>query len=199
MKHLFLLNGPPHSGKDTVADYLCELLGMDRVRAQHCKFAEPLKAATVALLGVFNGRLPGTDWGRYDPVKDEPHPDCFGKTPRQVAIAVSEELCKPLWGQGFFGELAAREIKDSLDYTDVFVFSDCGFQPEVDALLLNLPKDHEWTVHLWHIYRPNTTFLGDSRGWINHAGTALPRSILNVGSKDDLKIEILQAIKESNL
>lgn len=195
MKHLFLLNGPPRCGKDTVAEMISGLLLMDKIHTYHMKLASPVKRIAAA---VAQELVPNVlDWSDLDAHKDEPWDSLLGRTPRELAIAVSEALCKPLFGQGFFGTLALREVLSMREHADVFTVSDCGFQAEVNEFLEHLSPE-DWKVHLWQIYRQGTSFEGDSRGWLSmgqHA-TATQRSLLNVGTRDDLKIEVINALRE---
>lgn len=184
--NIYLLNGPPGCGKDTAGAMLANML-------EGCtlKFAESLKEATHRMLAGFvgNGIVP-FDWDAYEDCKDAPNPDFFGVTPRQMYIAVSEKLLKPLLGHGFFGREMALRIGALWDAGSV-VITDCGFQEEVDALRDALP---DAKYHLVRLRRKGCDFSADSRGYIHNPGGTLAE-IANDGSKADLRVMLADYLR----
>ncbi len=83
---IILVNGPPRSGKDTIGQLLCQ-----RLPLVLDKFARKLKEAAHALYG-----MPELPHDHFEACKDTPLEQFFGKSPRQVYIAVSETYFKPL-------------------------------------------------------------------------------------------------------
>jgi len=173
---LVFLNGPPGCGKDIVAEHLAG-------RAmRHLKFADPLKDAACSLMGI--------DRTHLERVKNLPvRPDVKKTllpvmTHRDFLIALSEGLVKPWLGDGHFGSLAGRQIVNTFRpvpggrrpaYVGA-VFSDCGFDREVEACLLYLlASDLPALAEVWQIERPGVSFAGDSRGWLSR--TAIPDSV----------------------
>jgi hypothetical protein len=155
---IFLLNAPPRAGKDTAANYLADYTGGKVV-----KFAEPLKAAAAAI--YFGGDRVAFD--KYDSaeLKDTPQAVFFGSTCRQVQIALSENLLKPLHGQTVFGEILAQTIKrEAAKGVEFFFVSDSGFKPEAEVLIREFGAEQ---VTLIRAHRDGCTFQGDSREYIN--------------------------------
>lgn len=162
---VILLNGPPRSGKDTIGAAMRAILD----RGTHAvvrKFAGALKDAAHRLYSVGPGV--GHDW--FEAVKDESCSQFFGRTPREVYIAVSEKLMKPLHGDRIFGRLLVDEIKRTQvvefdEDTDlVVVVTDSGFAPEAQELIDAFGIDN---VSLVRITRKGASFDGDSRSYIH--------------------------------
>ena len=173
MTKILLLNGPPRSGKDTAGEELAEIMARSGVNARVFKFAHALKIAThgtfFGLLGVLGrDRELACDPAAFEEEKDEPSEIFFGKTPREAYIAVSELLCKPLYGKEFFGEVLARQISDGAQtegepYLDVAIVTDSGFASEARPLIRKFGKEN---VGLIRISRDGCSFDGDSRSSI---------------------------------
>lgn len=168
-----LLNGPPRSGKDTIAR---RLVGFDVFASGvlvEAKFATPLKEAASCM-------FPSVRWGavrerdRDDP--DKPHPALQGQTPRRVLIDLSENFFKPTFGVDYFGRRAADHLRmlerhgiplpgDPTDRGRVVgvVFSDSGFAIEAGPVVQAVGASNVLVVHL---HRTGCTFAGDSRGYL---------------------------------
>lgn len=153
MRPVVFINGPPGSGKDSLAIHIAHhYLGFHVV-----KFAQILKERTHALYG--RSDIPH-DW--FEPVKDKPNDLFFGLTPRQAYISVSENLIKPNHGKDIYGKLLARKLQENA-FAKAFVISDLGFYDEAvpvmegssSALLIRL-----------HAEGRGCTFEGDSRSYI---------------------------------
>lgn len=167
MLKILLLNGPPGSGKDEVAKTAYEI----GYQARHEKFANPLRYAASALLGIDEDDLEATK--RRDP------------RVRQLMIQLSEGIIKPVYGFRHFGMLCANRVIDHhmMGHRKVII-SDCGFASEVEAfeeiLTERLLGDVE--LQLWQIHRPGCSYAGDSRCWIELPGRT--RKVFN--SQNDL-------------
>lgn len=175
-----LLNGPPRSGKDTIGEMLVKHLPVPSIDLM--KFADPIRWFLRETFGV--------DIERDG--KDQPHPKLHGKTPRQAAIQYSEGFCKPLFGVGYFGEVAKRMLR-----RDVTVFTDSGFRHEAEVL----PVPCLQVL----IYRNGHNFVGDSRsywhsdriGHIEFANDAKNLQELEDKVRADLVPEIMQWMQTS--
>ena len=199
MQTIYLLNGPSKCGKDTVANIIVRMMN-DGTR--HMKFARCLKAATVALLNELtkHSDYPSKEVSYLDLVenrKDEHLRECFMAKPRDLLIAVSEDLCKKMFGKGFFGHRLAEEIL--MDGTSAVV-SDCGFLDEIIGLLDGMKADTFWTKQirfaLVNIVRPGTSFAGDSRGWVSGIPGVQQYTVINEGNLANLRVEVARLLME---
>lgn len=159
MKKVIILNGPPGCGKDTLATHILH---------HYSRFPACIDIATVKA-GLFEEVY--EHFGIYTQeqkeiiqeaassrvLKEEPHFLLSGMSPRQALIHVSEDICKPMYGNSYFGELAAQRIHDL--YSEVVIFSDGGFIEEVSALA----EENEVYVIGLH---GRGDFEGDSRSYL---------------------------------
>ena len=178
---VLLLNGPPRCGKDTISSALHRF---DPIIHEE-KFARPLKDTAPLLYGVTRD-----EWIRkYDTsaYKDMPSPTFFGKSAREVQIAISENLLKPLHGKDVFGRLLVSRI-NKLPRAEapprLVVVSDSGFRAEAEKVVEEVGKDN---VFLCRIYRKGCDYSGDSRGYISLADIGVREvELQNTGTEDDL-------------
>ena len=159
--NILLLNGAPRCGKDTVSQILKD---MSSTTIHQEKFAMPMKRSVPLLYAV-----PYDTWKEdldTPENKDYPCDQFFGKTPREVQIAISEDFLKPLHGKEVFGKLLIRRIEFLVDrkIMETVVVSDCGFKEEAMQVVEHFGW---WNVTLWRIYRDGCTFKKDSRDHIN--------------------------------
>lgn len=94
---LYLLNGPPRSGKDTIAEMLVTDLG-----AEHWKLAKELKERCH---GAYRLDKPAD---AFEAVKDLPSGLFLGLTPREAYIRFHETFLKPAHGFEVLGLLLAN-------------------------------------------------------------------------------------------
>lgn len=153
---IILLNGPPRSGKDTIADFICEKYGFT-----HYTFKEPLIQMVVKLFDI-----PRNLWDeRYITHKDVKmdflriYERKF--TPREALIYVAEEMIKPSLGDGIFAKVITNRMKLHPDKN--YVISDLGFSHELDEVLKEFSPD---SVYVFRIYRDGFSFNNDSRNYI---------------------------------
>ena len=192
---IVLVNGPPHCGKDTVA-YMLEEHFLTKVHLE--KFAAPLKITAPVLYNISQH-----DWEtKYDTMENKgtPFDVFFGKTPREVQIAISEALMKPLHGNDIFGRLLIRRCESDpiwLFNRDAIVISDSGFREEAEVVIDKYGTDN---VQLWRLHRDGCDYSDDSRGYIDLADEGVTQfDIQNNGTLDELKdvsIELYKAFME---
>ncbi len=169
MKTVVCLNGPPRTGKDTLARMFVE----NCVATRHCEN----KAALIRLCLEVSG-VSKTEWyARYSRrrvdksawFKDVPW-DSLPKnkfyknkhfSQREFLIYMSEDVIKPHFGEAYFGKRSADLVKDD-EENDTFVFSDGGFYPE----LLELAKLEDTKVILVRLRREGCNFDNDSRDYL---------------------------------
>ncbi len=191
---VFLINGPPASGKDTFGEILAKQLGG---RTAVVKFAHALKVATHAAVSLLAGvtKIPGPH--DFEGRKDEALPEFFGVTPRDAYIQMSEKFAKPLFGEGFFGEVLAARIKNMHEQVGIenFVVTDCGFQDEVEVLRDSFMGADFVMVQ---VLRTGATYDGDSRGDVRIDGipTYLVENNGDLKSLRDQAIHIADSTEE---
>lgn len=171
MKIIFL-NGPPRCGKDTVGRRIASILNTNgRNTIGHVfKFAEHLKLAAHYAYGLDEMAADS-----FEGAKDTPLPFFFGKTPREVYIALSETYFKRLHGPRVFGQLLLRELArfdgTMIGRDLVPIITDSGFLEEAQVLI-----DHYGTADacLVRITREGCDFSKDSRSyWDPPAGVRI--------------------------
>lgn len=192
MVKITLLNGPPRAGKDTLAKLLCDQAAGDMILS----FADPLKVATHAALGLFGTTGKPLPANAFESVKDDTNVQGFhGVSPRQAYIQMSEGFSKPLWGPAYFGERFAdlvRALRPGVEHH--VIVPDCGFVAEAEAIVDRFGAER---VRLFQIHRDGCDFSKDSRSFVDlsHVGVE-PRIVDNSGSLLDLR-RIATSINES--
>ncbi len=151
---IIILNGPPLSGKDTIAAHL-----NDRVGFHHLAFKDRLRDICIALAGITP-----VDWHYLTKRenKEQPSTQLFGLSPRAFQIMVSEKMVKPHLSSYYFGEALAHAA-NRIPTSEVIVVSDGGFDEELSALVTHC--DHE--VRVVRLKREGCTFDGDSRNYVD--------------------------------
>ncbi|MCA2510507.1 MAG: hypothetical protein IM561_09005 [Microcystis sp. M60BS1] len=187
-KKVFLINGPPNSGKDTLA-IQCRNFLMNKLMSnptglalpEIIKFADPIKWATHALYNVpysceHYEREHGNSW------KDQPQPEFYGRTPRSEYIAMSEDYAKHRHGDDIFGHIMARRIH--LSKNNVFLISDSGFYQEALPVIKQVDVSNVVVIEL---DRPDCSFYNDSRGYIgNELKQQFPSiEVIRLSNNDD--------------
>lgn len=195
---VILLNGAPGSGKDTVSRMIVtdDPLGDEFDTVLDWKFAAPLKAGAHLLLGQRQHHA------AFEEQKDQPLDEFFGLTPRQFYIALSEQFMKKMFGPTVFGMIAARRMKAHAGANTLITFSDCGFVDEVREMFPILQPGDK--VALIRVFRPNTSFTGDSRSHIEpvditrHAQhpQLFFKTLENDGSLGDLADKVATLLEE---
>jgi hypothetical protein len=155
---IVILNGPPGSGKDTIANLIAEttenwmhLMFKEQLYYDVCKVYDvPLKKA----MPYFTDRK-----------KKEKHTKVFGGlTPRGALIHVSEKIIKPMYGLHHYGAVLADRILNEPDHMN-YIISDGGFVAEMKVMLQMVEGIHE--VVIVQLRREGCTYEGDSRNYVN--------------------------------
>lgn len=152
---VLFFNGPPGCGKDTISNLLAERSSQP---VMQMKFADPLKDQCAVLLGVTREEL--------ELIKDLPHPALGGGTPRQYLIGLSEKYIKPVYGDQFFGNVAANKIRRSL-HKGRIAFSDSGFLSEAIPVVNQCGLANCAKIE---IHRKGKDFSNDSRSYWHMQG-----------------------------
>lgn len=163
-----LLNGPPRAGKDTIGEMLVQSIP----RSVVLRFAQPIIDYMFKVHGI---RM-------SDVAKDEPHPNLCGRTPRQVAIHYSERMCKPLFGQDYFGHEAVKLMRKQPRGIETATFTDSGFVNEAVPVLKEATS-----MVVVRVHRRGSTFHGDSRSYWPVWPSGVAREIEFDNDAEDLK------------
>ena len=147
-----LLNAPPNTGKDYAASLICRHSG-----AKHMEFKKTLHNIAMAITGlsekdyfeIYNNRK----------LKEIPVKEFLGKSPREMLIWISEDVCKPEFGEDYFGKAAAA----GCDFELGTVFSDSGFPEEVFPIAEKVGAENIYVVRFT---RNGATFGNDSRDYL---------------------------------
>lgn len=184
MSKFLFLNGPPHSGKDAIVKELTQYVSF-----QHLKFAMPIKRMVAAMLDVRESDL--------ENFKDVQSPVLQKRgttlkeareTPRNLLIALSEELLKPRYGDDFFGRIFWQHAKNSS--CSLIISSDCGFEAEVERVVSNAGAHNCRMVRL---HRSGTSFDGDSRNYLRD-GICRTWDIANDGTIHEAAMMVLRLL-----
>ena len=152
LKTCIILNGPPNSGKDTIADIMVAECGYTKHQMKDTLYAE-----TAAYFQCSPEAFIKVAMDRND--KERPFSMLNGLTPREALIHVSETVIKPTYGKGYFGRAQAQVCFDR--NSQKAVFSDGGFKEEVVPLLGIFE-----TVVIFHLHKEGASFEGDSRAYV---------------------------------
>ena len=148
---IILLNAPPNTGKDTLADYVVEKYGFTKEQ-----FKTPLFTIAATLLGMtledFLLKYQDRQW------KESVHP-LLGVSVRQLLIKISEEWTKPLLGKRAFGVLASERMQHNTNY----IFSDSGFIEELDPIVEKFGAENIFVIKM---ERNGCSYVGDSRSYL---------------------------------
>jgi hypothetical protein len=161
---IIILNSPPMSGKDTIANLMMRNSLVD----MQASFKKPLFDVARGVLGEGNFRVFMEKYNDRK-TKEKPFPVLNGKSPRQFLIAISEDFIKPVMGDDYMGRYMADYVADA--GADI-VISDGGFDAEIIPLI-----DAGHDVRVFKLYRDGYTFKGDSRDYINVPDRALEYSL----------------------
>ena len=154
-QNVTVLNGPPGSGKDTLAALVQPAAPVAFKDFLYFKTAEYYSIYIDAFKRACADRerkeLPYFCEGTYKR---------FGLSPREMLIHVSEEIIKPKYGKGYFGEAAAKEWYGKCSPV---IASDGGFYEEVQPICDTFGKENVLIIRL---HREGFNFDGDSRNYI---------------------------------
>lgn len=196
-----LLNGPPRSGKDYAGELIATApaaLGLAAGPKVHVdKFARRLKESAHALYGIFVGLRPAPH-DHFENRKDAALPHFFGRSPREVYIALSERHMKAMHGRGIFGRLLAEDLEAEFPSRgsglelDELIVTDSGFREEAEALLEHLRPS---SCRLVRLRREGCTFDGDSRSYLDLSDLGVPcLDVENPGDRAGLLSNLVEAL-----
>lgn len=156
---IFLLNGPPGSGKDVLAEHLAK-----KFNGVHMCFKQELYEVAARVSGYPLDLVIRLSTDRAT----KEIPNCLflinGQftSPRNYLIHVSENVVKPYLGKDYFGKSLGKKVLNIHHNTPIFI-SDSGFYEEALALQKMLQE----RICILQIYREGYTFEGDSRSYLD--------------------------------
>lgn len=169
MKQVVLLNGPPRSGKDTVAHIICSTAAHGPW--VHDKFAVELKERCHAAYRLYDSRsgLP-VHHNYFEKQKDVPLQLFEGLTPRRAYIEFYEKWVAPVCGKDALGRWLVERVGYFMFQQEknlpaakrncAMVISDAGTPEAVQKVVDRFGTD---ACTLINIERDGCTFEGDSR------------------------------------
>ena len=142
------------------------------------------------------------DWwriynNRADPTlpnKETPLEELGGISQRQLLIKISEEWMKPLFGQDVFGKALVQNIQTAFSFNpfNTFYVGDGGFTRELPPVFDYFGKEN---VMLVRIYRKGRSFEGDSRKYLPMELFDVGVDILNNGTLESFRDDVVNSIK----
>lgn len=178
---IFLLNGPPRCGKDTVADIIFK----HRRDFYKEKFASALKDITHVIHGL------KCKHDSYEAVKDKPCDEFNGKTPRQAYID-TDRMLKAHMGEDYLGQMLCKRLESIFGHV---VISDSGFQEEAWPLIDHVGPHN---IVVIAIKRKGRTFKNDSRSYWKIAGI-MHEELSNNGTLEDLERNVKRLLAKYEL
>lgn len=149
------LNGPPNCGKDTLArritDELDDFLTFS-VKDPMFDIADQFAVAFGASPGEFTLRHLDRE------LKEQPWGIINGRSTREFLIWLSEEVMKPEFGNGVFGQLACQAVENQIYDA---IFSDGGFEAEVLEACERFDR-----VVIIRLHREDCDWGNDSRSYL---------------------------------
>lgn len=155
-------NGPPQSGKDTLAQMLAEHMDQQGITSPVflTSLSMPLREIAYCMVGVVGKQLEGED---YELFKKTLFSKPFMRLGRQILIDISEKFVVPTYGPDAMVQLLLRNYEMLRDTNAVLLIRDCGFQRELNPLIDAVGPDN---LVLIRVERPYTDFGNDSREWV---------------------------------
>tara|TARA_R110000868_G_scaffold224138_1_gene476021 strand:+ start:34 stop:642 length:609 start_codon:yes stop_codon:yes gene_type:complete len=196
-----MLNGPPKSGKDTIADALVQAVGA--MWAVNYKLSSVLKATARTMFNLSDTQYNALERPENKDKKGtaKSYGVLTNRSWREVLISLSEDYIKPTYGEDFFGYTTAKALNtfSRSGYSHVFI-SDSGFREEAETLVTMCPTCNFTLVRL---HRDGTDFNNDSRSyWPNqtHVEThAVPLmneiAVFNEGTVDQAVRDIISRLE----
>lgn len=204
-KNVFVFNGPPRSGKDSLVEIITRTEDFDVTSFKHilyfCTFDWLRIHAKLPMYEkTFEDFMENYDrktshvinnesvheWYKDYPLY-ETHDGKLTLSKRQALIHVSENVYKPRYGLSYFGEETNRTISKSSK--DTVLVSDGGFYDEFKSIA-------EHNVTIFRIYRNGCNFDNDSRNYIlDEDAKTLGINVIDIYNNDTLLSSVNDVMK----
>lgn len=173
-------NGPPESGKDTMAEMLADHMDKQGITlpVRMESLSMPLRKIAYTMVGWPMDSLDGAQYAAF---KTTWFPQ-FNAHGRQIMIDVSERFLKPTYG---IEVMAKMLLTRNENFPGVLLVRDCGFQIEVDPIAKAIGVRN---LFLAQVHRTGKDFSNDSREWVYNPDGGFMRVENNSGF-DDLRTE----------
>jgi hypothetical protein len=163
-KKIFLLNGPPSSGKDSLANHIVRNNGAYTID----KMAYPLKQANKMLFSLTDAEYEEYEGNAV--LKNTPQERFYGKSYRDIQIDLSEKFVKMNYDDEFFGRSLAARINNLSNPHAKILVPDSGFAGEARAVIREFGAEN---VYLIKLFREGFGYSGDSRSYISAAALGI--------------------------
>lgn len=192
---VFLLNGPPNTGKDTLAN---NVINKDNSFVKG-SFSYPMKEAVKAFYGLSDNAQQAFETDRS--LKESPHNVFLGQSYRDACISFAEEYVKPKLGHDTFGKLFVGRVKRQIQLPKKgnlhILVPDSGFTEEAQPLIDEYGADNVFVIK---IARKDCDYSDDSRGYIDAEKLGIREFFITNSNLDRFQkqsLELVQLIKNN--
>lgn len=195
-KFVFVLNAPPSSGKDAIANMVIDLNNFILRKS----FGNALIEKSLHYINCQSSKYITRElWDQFytRELKEKEHEYFLGYSPRGLIKHTAENVFKPMYGDDIFGKIVAHEILNS--DSQVAIITDGGFNSEIAPLV-----EAGFDVTIIKILRDGCNFDNDTRKWLDT--DLIPENkyftIENIDGNIDIAVEkvisIIQKTVEEN-
>lgn len=179
---IVLLNGPPRSGKDMLANKITRQIANFEKR----RFKDALVDITSAIYRVPKEMI--EEMLEDSEGKEKPSEVFDGLSLRQALIDVSENVVKPRYGKNYFGHATAKTMRKNVNYA----ISDSGFVEEAKVIVDRFGGQN---VVLIRLHRNGCDFSNDSRSYLPVDMFTHVANLQNNSSKHEILEQVIDVIE----
>lgn len=153
---IFILNGPPGSGKDEACLYLAQL-GYKHFSFKEQLFLDTCKQFNVSLNWFMKGY---NDRALKETIVPELELNGNQFSRRGALIYTSEQIMKPVYGKSYYGDVLANKLIQNCNYC----ISDGGFEDELLSIINKIGVNQ---IILIQLIRDGYDYSNDSRNYLS--------------------------------